>query len=97
MRKVRVIVSFQFIDLAQEVVLAKTIAFVKCMRLQRGCEHAELLVDVENPGSFTTLELWSNEVAIEEHTTSDYFKEFVTFLAANAKHLQVKRLKLVEM
>lgn len=95
MRKVRVIVSFQFIDSVQAIALDKTATFVKCMKLHPSCEQAELLEDIESPGHFTILELWSNEAAIEEHTSSGYFKEFVTFLAANAKHIKVKRLKHV--
>jgi quinol monooxygenase YgiN len=47
----------------------------EAIRKVSGCTHLELLRDVHNPLSFTTLSHWTNERDLEAYRNSQLFKE----------------------
>ena len=93
MGKVRIIVSFELSESVDQDALAKMVGFAKSAKLNPGCEQIELVEDLETPGHFAFVELWKSTSVVEEHTKSDYFKEFVAFLAAHVKNLKVRKMQ----
>jgi heme oxygenase (mycobilin-producing) len=47
----------------------------KAIRHVNGCTHLELLRDVHNPLSYTTLSHWDNERELEAYRNSELFKD----------------------
>ena len=97
MDKVRVVVSFQFNNLVSDDIYARLLAFAKAAKNNPGCEQFELLADMEQPAQFSFIELWASADAVEQHTQTMYFKDFVTFLAANVSNLTVRRMRRLNL
>lgn len=97
MDKVRVVVSFQFIGRMSDNTYARLLAFAKAAKNNPGCEQFELLEDMEHPGQFSFIELWASADAVDHHTQTMYFRDFVTFLAANVSDLSVQRMRRLSL
>lgn len=95
MDSVRVIVSFDMQkDLSQEE-FAQIQNFVKASRDTPDCQQFELVRDQENPDRFSFVEKWRSNQAVDQHTKTTYFRNFVSFLATHVSNLQVQRLEQV--
>ena len=97
MDKVRVVVSFQFNGGVSEDIYARLLAFAKAAKSNPGCEQFELLEDLEHPEQFSFIELWASADAVEQHTQTMYFRDFVSFLAANVSNLTVQRMRRLSL
>lgn len=94
---VRAVVVFRFNREISAEAWSRLTAFVRAAREAPGNIEFELMADVEQPEYFCTVEKWSSMAVLERHIQSSYFKEFVSFLAANTTIRQVRKLRYLPM
>lgn len=91
--QVKVVVSFKFNRGVTPEVYDLLTLFVQMARLNPDNEEMHIMEDIDQPEFFTLIETWKNIDAVQRHTETQYFKDFVSFLAGNASSLHVRKLK----
>lgn len=95
MNYIRITVSFEMAKNFGVPAMTRIKNFVQASRANPGCEQFELMRDQENPDRFSFIEKWHSNEAVDQHTETPYFRDFVTFLASNVVNLKVKRWEQV--
>ena len=63
----------------------------------KGCISYNLHKDLTKENSYTFIEIWENDEALNQHTQKEYFQEFTHFIDGKVEQMSVQKLEHIDL
>lgn len=81
-RMIKIVAQFHFAPGSATQALALFRPLVEATRQEGGCKQYDLLLAKDDPDRFTILETWASQQALDAHSASAHFTQYVPQLSA---------------